>query len=348
MTSPSFDALLLVSFGGPEGPEDVLPFLDNVLRGRNVPAERKAEVAEHYYRFGGVSPINQQNRQLLAALRDEFQQAAIALPLYWGNRNWHPLLAETLRQMSRDGVQHALALFTTAFSSYSSCRQYLDAIEQARQEIGAGAPRVSKLRTYCNHPRFVEAWIDRARGVLQRDGAPATSAPYVLFTAHSIPVAMAEGSAYVAQLHELASLIAARLEVPRSAWQLVYQSRSGPPQQPWLEPDVCAAIRDLAARRVTSHIVLVPIGFLSDHIEVLFDLDVEAVQVAEEAGVTLTRAATVGTHSQFVSMVRELVVERLENQTQRVAVGTMGPFPDTCAPHCCRYEVTGRPPAAIA
>ncbi len=345
VTSPPFDALFFVSFGGPEGPDDVMPFLDNVLRGRNVPAERKAEVAEHYYRFGGVSPINEQNRDLIQALREDLARARVQLPVYWGNRNWHPMLADALRQMAADGVCHALAFFTTAFSSYSSCRQYREAIEVARQEVGPTAPLVSKLRTYFNHPNFVEAWVERAEAALSQIPADRRNAVHVLFTAHSIPIVMAQSSAYVGQLTELATLVANRLGLRQGEWQLVYQSRSGPPHQPWLEPDVCEAIQTLGARANVRQVVLVPIGFLSDHIEVLFDLDVEAVQAAHQAGLELSRAATLGTHPRLVTMIHELIEERLENRSERPVVGTLGPAPDACPPGCCSYTTAGRPAA---
>ncbi len=333
---------MLVSFGGPEGPDDVLPFLDNVLRGRNVPEQRKLAVAEHYYRFGGVSPINQQNRDLIKALEAELAQADLTLPVYWGNRNWHPMLADTLRQMEADGIQHCLALFTSAYGSYSACRQYRDAIEVARGEVGAGAPQVSKLRAYFNHPRFVAAWSKRARHGLEQFAVEDRADVRVLFTAHSIPNVMADASQYVQQLNELTSLVASRIGLDRSQWQLVYQSRSGPPHQPWLEPDVCDAIAE-EGRKGTQRVLLVPIGFLSDHIEVLFDLDVEAVDAAQEAGIQLVRASTVGTDSEFITMVRELIEERIGNLDQRPALGTMGPAPDECPADCCRYTAPTRP-----
>ncbi len=322
-----------------------MPFLENVLQGRNVPAERKAVVAEHYYHFGGVSPINEQNRKLIRAVQEELAQAQLQLPLYWGNRHWHPMLVDTLRQMAADGIKHALAFFTTAFSSYSSCRQYWDAIDVARREVGPLAPQVSKLRTCFNHPSFVDGWVERAEAAMRQVVATNRNAVRVFFTAHSIPVAMAEASAYVAQLTDLATLVASRLQLRPGEWQLVFQSRSGPPQQPWLEPDVCEAIQSLAARADVRHVVLVPIGFLSDHIEVLFDLDVEAVQAAERAGLAITRAATLGTHPRLVTMIRELIEERVHNRSERPVVGTLGPAPDDCAPDCCRYRTATRPAA---
>jgi ferrochelatase len=330
-----YDAFLLVSFGGPEAPEHVMPYLDNVLAGKNVPEARKLEVAEHYHHFGGVSPINAQNRALLAAIVQEFRTHGIGLPVYWGNRNWHPLLPDVLAEMAEDGIRHALALFTSPFGSYSSCRQYLENIADAQRQVGPGAPAVSKLRAFFNHPEFVKAWVGRAQEALASLPADRRSQCQLLFTAHSIPVAMANSSPYLAQLQELARLVADQLEVPEGRWQLVFQSRSGPPHQPWLEPDVCDVIRDLGAREDVHDIVLVPIGFMSDHVEILYDLDIEAVQAAEEVGVGLTRAAAVGTHPSLVSAIRQLVVERLEPGSPRAAVGQMETAPDTCPPDCC-------------
>ncbi len=342
MTALRYDALLLVSFGGPEGHDDVLPFLENVLRGRNVPARRKAEVAQHYYRFGGVSPINQQSRLLIEALRHELSRAGLALPVYWGNRNWHPLLADTLRQMMDDGVRNALAFFTSAYSSYSGCRQYLEDLAAARREIGADAPQVWKLRSYFNHPRFVNAWAERVGEALGKLDAPRSHGTRVLFSAHSLPTIMADACSYVAQLTDLACEIATQLDLTEQQWQLVYQSRSGPPQQPWLEPDVCDTIGQLAARGDTRQIVVAPIGFLSDHIEVLFDLDVQAAQTAEQAGIKMVRAATLGTHPALVTMVRELIEERNGQSKERPVLGTLGPAPDICPPDCCQFVPTKR------
>lgn len=337
-----YDALLVVSFGGPEGPDDVMPFLDNVLRGRGVPEARKLEVAEHYLHFGGVSPINQHNRELVQALEAELNAAGRDLPVYLGNRNWHPFLSDTLGQMKADGISHGLALVTSAFSSYSACRQYLDAIAAARDEAGPDVPRVSKLRCYYNHPRFVAAWQERVSEEWGRIATAEGPPVHVLFTAHSIPVAMANACAYVAQLRDLAGLLAAHLQLDPLQWQLVYQSRSGPPQQPWLEPDVCDALKAVKESG-TRRVLLAPIGFLSDHIEVLFDLDEEAADVARQLGLELVRARTVGTHPEFVTMVRELVEERILGIAERPTVGSLGPAPDECPPNCCRYEMRRRP-----
>jgi protoporphyrin/coproporphyrin ferrochelatase len=331
----SYDAFLLVSFGGPEGPDDVLPFLENVLRGRNVPRERMLEVAEHYHHFGGVSPINAQNRELLAALSGEFAAAGLDLPLYWGNRNWHPLLLDTLRQMRSDGVRRAIALFTSAFSSYSGCRQYRENIAAAQAEVGAGAPEVDKLRAFFNHPGFIEPMVERTAAALAQLPEERRSAAQLLFSAHSIPLAMAGNCNYELHFQEASRLVAAALG--HAHWRLVYQSRSGPPSQPWLEPDVRDALVEIA-RGGPSDVVLVPIGFVSDHMEVLYDLDWEARQQADELGLNLVRAQTVGTHPRFVQMVRELVLERISDNPRRLSLGGLGPSHDVCPVDCCRYE----------
>ena len=314
-----FDALLLVSFGGPEGMEDVIPFLENVLRGRNVPRERMLSVAHHYELFGGVSPINQQNRDLIAALEKEFEQHELRLPIYWGNRNWHPLLPDTLRQMASDGIQNALGFVTSAYSSYSSCRQYLQNIADAQAEVGPGAPRVEKLRAFYNHPLFIEANVDHIREALGQVNSPGA----LVFTAHSIPGSMSANCDYVAQLTETGRLIAHELGV--DDWQLVYQSRSGSPSQPWLGPDVSDHLRALRLEGV-ANVVVAPIGFVSDHMEVVYDLDVEARRVADEIGLKMVRARTAGTHPSFVKMIREMVMERVNGE---VPV-------NICAPDCCR------------
>src|SRR5262249_20921889 len=243
----------------------------NVLRGRNVPRERMLQVAEHYYHFGGVSPINAQNRALLAALEDEFASGSLQLPLYWGNRNWHPLLPDTLQQMRADGRRRAIAFFTAAFGGYSGCRQYLENIDAAQAAVGPGAPEVDKLRAFFNHPGFIEPMIERTRAALAEVPAERREQTLLLFTAHSIPAAMAQGCAYEVQFRESARLVAEALG--HANWRLVYQSRSGPPGQPWLEPDIGDALRELAGQRdrPAREVVVVPIGFVSDHMEVLYD-----------------------------------------------------------------------------
>ena len=334
-----YDAFLLVSFGGPERREDVLPFLENVLRGRNVPRERMLAVAEHYDHFGGVSPINAQNRALLAALKDEFAAAGLNLPLYWGNRNWHPLLPDTLRQMKEDGVRRAIALFTSAFSSYSGCRQYLENIAAAQQAVGSGAPEVDKLRAFFNHPGFIEPMIERTRDALAHIPADRRGKAQLLFTAHSIPQAMAASCEYEAQFREASRLVAEALG--HRDWRIVYQSRSGQPHQPWLAPDIGDALVEI---KPPGDVIVVPIGFVSDHLEVLYDLDYEAKAKAEALGLGFVRAGTVGTHPRFVRMIRELIEERLSEHSMRPAIGQLPAPHDVCPADCCPRGV-GVPPA---
>ncbi|HEV8428785.1 MAG TPA: ferrochelatase [Pyrinomonadaceae bacterium] len=315
-----YDALLVVSFGGPEGMDDVIPFLENVLRGRNVPHERILQVARHYEMFGGVSPINQQNRNLIAALKRELDQNGPKLPIYWGNRNWHPLLPETLTRMAKDGIRNALAFVTSAYSSYSSCRQYRQNISDAQAAVGPDAPRVEKLRTFYNHPLFIQANIDHIRAALAQ--FEDRGSVNLVFTAHSIPESMAVNCDYAAQLAEVGALIAHAVEIKN--WQLVYQSRSGSPAQPWLGPDVSDHLRALH-REGVRNVVVAPVGFVSDHMEVVYDLDVQAQKVAQELGMKMVRSATAGTHPAFVKMIRELMLERIENKVPK----------NICAADCC-------------
>jgi ferrochelatase len=322
MADPAFDAVLVLSFGGPEKPDDVIPFLENVLRGRNVPRERMLAVAEHYYHFGGKSPINDQNRELIAELRDELDAHGPKLPIYWGNRNWHPFLADTLRQMKADGVRRALGFVTSIFSSYSGCRQYLEDIERARAEVD-GAPEIQKLRKFYNHPLFIEAQAAEIRDALAGREAQ------IIFTAHSVPLAMAETSDYQKQLNESCRLVAGQVGV--RDWSLVYQSRSGPPGQPWLEPDIADVMREIEPG---SEVVVAPIGFVSDHMEVLYDLDTEAQAIAHARGVHMVRAATVGVHPKFVQMIRELIAEQF-GLCQPRAIGQFPPSHDICRADCC-------------
>jgi len=324
-----FDALLIVSFGGPEGMDDVMRFLENVVRGRNVPLERLLGVAHHYEMFGGVSPINQQNRNLIAALAEELRANGPELPIYWGNRNWHPFLADALRKMAADGIRNALAFVTSAYSSFSSCRQYQQNIAAAQAEVGPAAPRVEKLRAFYNHPLFIEANVDR----IVRTGFQILEAgAHLVFTAHSIPESMAAKCDYAAQLKETARLIAAELR--HDNWKVVYQSRSGSPSQPWLGPDICDYVRELKANGVTD-VVVAPIGFVSDHMEVVYDLDVELRQLVDELGdVNLVRAATAGTHPSLVKMIRELILERVDNAPARF-LGSRGVPHFICPADCC-------------
>jgi ferrochelatase len=321
-----YDALLLVSFGGPEGPDDVIPFLENVTRGRNIPRERLAAVGEHYYRFGGVSPINGHCRALKAAL-----EATVDIPVYWGNRNWRPYLADAVQEMTRDGVRRAAAFVTSAYSGYSCCRQYLDDIDRV---IGTypDAPIIEKLRIYYNHPGFVEPFVESARAALDRLDPAVRDGAHLVFTAHSVPVAQPGRELYEAELKDLAEIVHARV-APELPWELVYQSRSGPPAQPWLEPDIGDHLERLHADGATAA-VAVPIGFVSDHMEVVYDLDVEATELAAKLGLPFARAATPGTHPRFVRMVGELLAER--DTAQRPFAGARGPRPDFCPPECCR------------
>lgn len=338
-----YDAVLVVSFGGPEKRDDVIPFLENVLRGKNVPHERMLEVAEHYYHFGGKSPINEQNRALIQALKELLAREGPNLPIYWGNRNWHPLLADTLRQMREDGIQRALAFFTSAYSSYSGCRQYREDIARAQQEVGDGAPQVDKIRVFYNHPGFIDPMIENVRHSLDQIPQERRAACRIAFTAHSIPDSMASTSDYVAQLREASRLVAGAF--PGLQYELVYQSRSGPPNQPWLEPDIVQHLKQLAAVGVKD-VIVVPIGFISDHLEVLFDLDTEARKEAEELNINMIRAATVGKHPEFIQMIRELIVERLEPTAPRRFLGNDGVRADVCAADCCPRPEMRRPAAA--
>ena len=329
----NYDALLVVSFGGPESREDVIPFLENVLRGRNVPHDRLLAVAQHYYHFDGKSPINQQTRDLVDAIKRELGKHGPKLPVYWGNRNWHPLLADTVAKMREDGIGRALGLVTSAYSSYSGCRQYREDIARAQVEVGSGAPQIDKLRAFFNHPGFIEATEDRLREALTTVPAGARENIQVVYTAHSIPTSMAVACDYVRQLEEVRALVSERLGIRNHV--LVYQSRSGAPGQPWLEPDILDHLRDVKARNLAEAVVLAPISFVSDHMEVLYDLDVEARQVCESASLPMARAKTVGVHPKFISMIRELILERTAPGTARRAMGSLGPREDVCHENCC-------------
>jgi ferrochelatase len=307
-----------------------------------VPRERLLEVAEHYHHFGGRSPINDQNRALVTALERELAEHGPKLPVYWGNRNWHPLLADTLRQMAADGVRRALAFVTSAFSSYSSCRQYLENIAAAQAAVGTVAPQIDKLRVFFNHPGFIEPMVERTLAAI------GSAEPRVIFTAHSIPTEMARRCRYELQLRDACRLVAEGVAKhfdaregwwsPTQSWNLVFQSRSGSPQQPWLEPDINDFIRCEHAKQPFKDVAIVPIGFISDHLEVLYDLDTETRNVCNELGINMVRAETVGTHPRFVTMIRELIVERMSPKPQRLALGTLGPGHDVCPDDCCLYE----------
>ncbi len=327
----SYNALLLLSFGGPEAPEEVMPFLRRVVQGRNVPDERLKLVAEHYYARGGKSPINEQNRALIEALKPELEEAGLHLPIYFGNRNWHPFLQQTLQTMADDGIRRAQCFVTSAFSSYSGCRQYREDIQGAQEAVGTKAPQVDKLRVFFNHPDFIGAVVARAKEELPVKELHQT---HIIFTAHSIPQAMARGCDYEQQLQEASRLVAEQL-APLS-WQLAFQSRSGPPQVPWLGPDIGDALGTLSKREAGGvRVLVVPLGFVSDHMEVLHDLDEEAREAAEALDLTFHRAPTPGTHPLFVRMIRRLIEERQHTGRPRAAVGTLPPRPHTCAPECC-------------
>jgi ferrochelatase len=326
-----YDAILVMSFGGPEGLDDVMPFLENVTRGRNVPRERLLSVAKHYEALGGRSPINAQNRALIEALLPELTRHGIELPIYYATRNWHPLVTDVMRQMNADGVGRALAFVTSAFSCYSGCRQYRENITEAIDQLGAGAPEIDKIRVFYNHPGFIAANANRVRDALACLSPADRTAARVVFTAHSIPAAMARTSAYESQLGEASRLVAEQVGHP---FDLVYQSRSGPPRVPWLGPDILDHLRDVNARGVRS-VVVHPIGFLSDHVEVIWDLDQEAAELAKELGMRLVRSASVGTAPEFVAMIRELIEERMTGSPARRAVGRFGPSHDVCPVGCC-------------
>ena len=329
----NYDAVLIVSFGGPESEDEVIPFLENVLRTRNVPRNRMLTVAEHYRDFGGKSPINQQMRELMGALEAVLARNGPNLPIYWGNRNWHPMLADTLRQMKQDGIHKALAFVTSAYSSYSGCRQYREDIARAQSEVGSGAPLVDKVRPFYNHPGFIQATLERVQDALRAVPAPVRNKIQVVYTAHSIPVSMASTCDYVQQLQEVRNLVSKGLGQTDDA--LVYQSRSGPPGQPWLEPDVVDYLRQVKERSLASAVVLAPIGFISDHMEVVYDLDVEARQLCDSLRLPMVRAKTVGVHPKFVGMIGELILERMNPGSERRALGSLGARPDACPEDCC-------------
>jgi len=348
----AYDAILLASFGGPEGQDDVIPFLRNVTRGRGIPEERLEEVAHHYRAFGGVSPINDQNRELKAALEAELAKRGIDLPVLWGNRNWSPYLRDALTEAHERGFTKLLAIGTSAYSSYSSCRQYREDYAMALDETGLeGVIQIDKVRQFFDHPGFVEPFIEGVRQGLA-DAAAQGIRPedtHVLFATHSIPTADAErsgpqGNAYQAQHTAVAEVI--MLDHAGIGWDLVYQSRSGPPTQPWLEPDINDRIGELAASG-TKAVVIVPLGFISDHMEVKWDLDTEALETAQELGVFAVRVPTPGVHAAFVSGLVDLVLERRDGipTADRPALTELGPWYDVCRPGCCENVRLGFKPA---
>lgn len=338
-----YDAIFVVSFGGPEGVDEVVPFLENVTRGRNIPRERLEEVGEHYFMFDGVSPINAQNRALIDALRAELDEHGIDLPIYFGNRNWAPYITDTMQQMKDDGVKRAITFFTSAYSSYSGCRQYRENIVEAQGIVGEDAPRFDKIRVFYNHPNFIEVNAEAVQKALDEFPAAERDGVHVAFTAHSIPMGMARNSDYEVQLQEAARLVAEAVGIQN--WQLVYQSRSGPPQVPWLEPDIVDHVEALHEQGVDK-LVIAPIGFISDHMEVMFDLDVEAKDKADELGMKMARAGSAGTHPRFVSMIRELIQERMTENPERRCMGDRGPNHDVCPINCCMPGTRPRPTSA--
>ena len=341
MPAPDFDAILLLGFGGPEGPDDVMPFLENVTRGRDVPRERLEEVAEQYLLFGGRSPINDQNRALLEAVGAELARRGRRLPLYWGNRNWAPYVEDVLREITEAGHRRVLAFTGSAYSSYSACRQYWEDLARAVgavRDAGLDPPQVGKVRPYWNHPGFVLAVVERVHAALESLAPPERTRARLVFTAHSIPMSMAATSDYETQLRDEAAMVAERVAMPRAGeWELVFQSRSGPPQVPWLEPDI---VDHLGAMRERGDdvVVVVPIGFTSDHMEVVYDLDTQAAAAAAELGITMVRAGTVGTHPLFVRGLVDVLDEQLVGATP-VSIGVFGPRVTPCVAGCCPAAV---------
>jgi protoporphyrin/coproporphyrin ferrochelatase len=346
------DALLLLSFGGPEGPDDVLPFLERVTRGRGVPRERLLEVAEHYAHFGGVSPLNARNRELVGRIRAALAEADLELPVYFGNRNWHPLVEDTVAEMARDGVRDAWVFATSAYGGYSACRQYHEDIARARAAVGDTAPELVKLRHFFDHPSFITAAADAVRGAAATLPEERRDQARLVFTAHSVPVAADQaagrpaegGHRYSRQVAEAARLVAAELGV--ADYDVVWQSRSGPPSVPWLEPDIVDHLDSLHDKAVPA-VVVCPVGFVSDHVEVIWDLDHEARERAAEHGMAFARAATVGEDPRFARMVVELVREHLDGVPPRrlgeVSAAGVGVNGTPCAPDCCLPP--GRPPS---
>ncbi len=360
MAPKEYDAVLLASFGGPEGQDDVIPFLRNVTRGRGIPDERLEEVSHHYRAFGGISPINQQNRNLKAALEAELASRGISLPVLWGNRNWDPYIPQTLQEAYDAGHRKLLMVTTSAYSCYSSCRQYREDIGIALTETGLdGKLEVDKVRQYFDHPGFVEPFVEgTAAGLAEVKeklaAAGLQDAPvHILFATHSIPTRDAEAagrsdaeprefeqdSAYVAQHLASGAEVVRRVEAESgltAPWSLVYQSRSGAPSVPWLEPDINDAIEELAGQGIKG-VVIVPLGFVSDHMEVAWDLDTEALETCKNLGIAATRVPTPGTHRTFVSGLVDLICERTvaNNIADRPAMTGLGPWYDICRPGCC-------------
>ena len=341
-----YDAILVMSFGGPDKEEDIVPFLQNVTRGRNIPEERLKEVGEHYYMFGGKSPLNEQNLELIDALREELAENGPNIPVYFGNRNWHPMIEDTMRQMKADGVKRALAFFTSTFSSYSGCRQYREDLMRAQEAIGEGAPDFDKIRVFYNHPGFINPMVESVQTALEAWDEAERGNVHLVFTAHSVPMGMARNSAYVTQLAEASRVVAEDfLGRKPEDYVLVYQSRSGPPHVPWLEPDIVDYLEE-ANEKGIKDVVVIPIGFISDHMEVMFDLDTEAKQAADEMGMKMMRAATVHNTKPFVQMVRELILERMTESPERRALGQFPANHDICPMDCCLLGERPKHPGA--
>lgn len=352
MSTTPYDAVLVLSFGGPEARDEVRPFLENVTRGRGVPPERLDEVEEHYQHFGGVSPINALNRELVAGLRRELTDAGLELPVYFGNRNWHPFAEDIVSEMANDGVRNALVLATSAYGGYSACRQYHEDIARAREaaiERTGGAPDLTKMRHFYDHPLFIESVADGVRAAREKLDA---GHGRLVFTAHSIPISADEtaglpdegGHRYSRQMAEAAQLVAD--SVGATDHDLVWQSRSGPPQIPWLEPDIVDHLDTLHEKGVPA-VVVSPVGFVSDHLEVVWDLDNEAAEHAEEIGIGFARAGSAGSDPRFVRMIVELIREQVEGAeprtlgtAPRAGVGCNGSL---CAPGCCEPPLRRRP-----
>ncbi|NEN05545.1 ferrochelatase [Diaminobutyricibacter tongyongensis] len=364
VTEPvAYDAILLAGFGGPEGQDDVIPFLRNVTRGRGIPEERLEEVAHHYRHFGGVSPINDQNRELKAALEAELASRGIDLPVLWGNRNWDPYLRDALTEANERGLSKLLAIATSAYSSYSSCRQYREDFALALQETGLqGTVQIDKVRQFFDHPGFVTPFVEGVRRALDEvrervPGIDPATEVELLFTTHSIPSVDAEksgpsdrgfgaGGAYAAQHLAVAEVVVHEAGAGQVPWRLVYQSRSGPPSMPWLEPDINDAIAELPAAGIRA-VIIVPIGFVSDHMEVLWDLDNEAMETSEQNGLVAVRVPTPGVHHAYVSGLVDLVLERRDGVPveDRPAMTELGPWYDVCRPGCCENTRLGFRPA---
>jgi ferrochelatase len=370
VTEPvAYDAILLAGFGGPEGQDDVIPFLRNVTRGRGIPEERLEEVAHHYRHFGGVSPINDQNRELKAALEAELASRGIDLPVLWGNRNWDPYLEDALREAEERGLRRIIAIATSAYSSYSSCRQYREDFARVLQETGLeGTIEIDKVRQFFDHPGFVEPFIEGVRNAVDElreriPGIDPASEIRILYSTHSIPSTDAaksgpaerpdtgqpwgQGGAYAAQHLAVAEVVSQAATGGAIGWDLVYQSRSGPPSMPWLEPDINDRIAELPALGVRA-VVIVPLGFVSDHMEVLWDLDNEAMETSEENGLVAVRVPTPGTHARYVRGLVDLVLERRDGVPvdRRPALTSLGPWYDVCRPGCCENVRLGFKPAA--